>query len=74
MCGKNTYDKMFDENAVRNSGNDKVPRIFGPLKNAALNPGILADFHETIDNIFKTGDTAVSYTHLPQTTGYDSHS
>lgn len=57
MCGKNTYDKMFDENAVRNSGNDKVPRIFGPLKNAALNPGILADFHETIDNIFKTGDT-----------------
>ncbi len=57
MCGKNTYDKLFTEDALRNSGNDNVPRVFGPFKNAVVEPGILADWSITINEIFKVGDT-----------------
>lgn len=57
ICGKDTYDKLFTENAIRNSGNDNIPRIFGPFKNVVVKSGILADWTTTIDDIFKVGDS-----------------
>lgn len=58
MCGKTTYDILFSRDAKRNKANANVPRIFGPVKNVVVDTGILADWHETIDGLFKTGDTA----------------
>ena len=58
MCGRNTYDLLFSRGVKRNKANADVPRIFGPLKNALIDTGVLADWHDTVDALFAVGDTA----------------
>lgn len=57
ICGENTYNAMFKDNAKRNAGNKNIKRVFGPLKNAALNTGVLADWSESISSVFTVGMT-----------------